>query len=204
MGRKPVRQARIIVRTRYDLALGIEIMARENADLAVERLVRQLQLEINPRLGNDLVPAAHTARRVTGIIVAQAHVDRRQRRHFALYRLAVHHVPHDIGVALQHVVVIDPVLLIPPLDARVERVGGVGRNLLSEQVQAKRVMQVQLLLDQRQVDHPQTANAVGVVGVGDAMLVHHLAGALDRAAHSGFTHEHVVRLFGQHETAGAA
>lgn len=39
-----------------------------------------------------------------------------------------------------------------------------------------------------------------VVGL---QLVHHFAGALDHARDAGFAHEHVVRLFGQHELGGA-
>ena len=35
------------------------------------------------------------------------------------------------------------------------------------------------------------------------VLAHQLAGPLDHAPHPGLAHEHVVRLFGQHEAAGA-
>eukprot|EP00043_Microstomoeca_roanoka_P022424 m.486 g.486 ORF g.486 m.486 type:complete len:462 (-) comp217_c1_seq1:31-1416(-) len=203
MGRQPVVLALVVFFARQKVAIGVEGLAREHADLAVEAFMRQLQFELDPGFLDDLVPAADTARRIAGIIIAQAHVDRGQRRHFVAHQLAVDEIPHRVGVVLQLVVVFQPVLHVAALDARVERVGGIGRDFLTEQVERQRVMQVQLLLDRRQVDDAQIADLVDVIGVGDAVGVHHLAGPLDRAAHAGFAHEHVVRFLGQHEAAGA-
>jgi hypothetical protein len=64
-------------------------------------------------------------------------------------------------------------------------------------------MQIELLLHRRQVDDAERAHALDVVDVVDAGLLHRLAGALQGAADAGLTHEHVVRLFRQHEAAGA-
>jgi hypothetical protein len=65
------------------------------------------------------------------------------------------------------------------------------------------IVQVELLLDGRQVDHAQRPDALDVVGSVDAGLLHRLAGALDDAADAGLADEHVVRFLGQHEAAGA-
>ena len=64
-------------------------------------------------------------------------------------------------------------------------------------------MQVQLLLDGRQVDHAERTHFGDIGGIGDAGFLHRLAGALHDAADAGLADEHVMRLFGQHEAAGA-
>ena len=64
-------------------------------------------------------------------------------------------------------------------------------------------MQVRLLLDGRQIDDTELAHGGDIVGVLHAALLHGLAGSLDHPPHPGLAHEHVVRLLGQHEAAGA-
>ncbi len=64
-------------------------------------------------------------------------------------------------------------------------------------------MQIKLFLDRRQVDHPDLAHLFDIVWVIDAGRLHRLAGALHGAADPGFAYEHVMRFFGQHETASA-
>ena len=50
---------------------------------------------------------------------------------------------------------------------------------------------------------PRLAHFVDVGRILDTGRPHRLAGALDGAADAGLADEHVVRLFGQHEPAGA-
>jgi hypothetical protein len=64
-------------------------------------------------------------------------------------------------------------------------------------------VQIELLLQGRQVDHAEAAHLVDVVRVLDAGGLHRLAGALHGAADAGLADEHVMRLLGQHEPAGA-
>ena len=64
-------------------------------------------------------------------------------------------------------------------------------------------MQIELLLDGRQVDDAEVADLFDLVRILDAGRLHRLAGALDGAADAGLADEHVMRLFGQHEAAGA-
>jgi hypothetical protein len=64
-------------------------------------------------------------------------------------------------------------------------------------------VQVGLLLQRRQVDDAERADAGDVIRVLDAGLLHGLAGALDNAAHARLADEHVVGFLGQHEAAGA-
>ena len=61
-------------------------------------------------------------------------------------------------------------------------------------------MEVQILLKGLQVDHAELAHIFRSV---DLVLLHHFAGALDHARHARLADEHVVRLFGEHEAAGA-
>ena len=84
-----------------------------------------------------------------------------------------------------------------------EGVGRVGRDLVAEQIERQREVQVRLLLDGRQVDHAELAHLLDVVRIVDAGLLHRLAGALHDAGDAGLAHEHVVRFLGQHEAAGA-
>ncbi len=64
-------------------------------------------------------------------------------------------------------------------------------------------MNIGLFLDGRQVNDAKRTNRGDVVRIRDTGLLHGLTGALDRAADTGFPDEHVVRLLGQHEPAGA-
>ena len=61
-------------------------------------------------------------------------------------------------------------------------------------------MEIEIALHGRQIDHAEFAQAGGVVRL---VLRHGLGGALQDAADAGFTDEHVVRFFHQHEARGA-
>ncbi len=100
-------------------------------------------------------------------------------------------------------IVVDPGLAVTALEARIEGVGGVGGDLGAEQVERQRVVQVELLLQRRQVDDAEAAHPRDVGGIVDAGRPHRLAGAQDGAADPGFAHEHVVGFLGEHEPAGA-
>ena len=67
---------------------------------------------------------------------------------------------------------------------------------MSVQVQAVRVLEVHPFLDGRQIDNAEFPDIVGVV------FLHDLAGALHDPHDAGLADKHVVRFFGQHETAG--
>ena len=157
----------------------------ELADVAVEGDVRQLDLERDADLGDHLVPAADADIAVDHVVVAQPHVERRERRRVLVLDLAVDQPQHRIGAALQLMVVVEPVLAIAALQAGVEGVGGVGRDLVAEQIERQREMQVGLLLDGRQVDDAELAHLLDLVRVGDAGLLHRLAGALHDAGDAG-------------------
>ena len=100
-------------------------------------------------------------------------------------------------------IVLEPVLAEAALEPGVEGIGGIGRDLVAEQIERQREMQVGLLLDGRQVDDAELAHRCDVVGIVDAGCLHRLAGALDDAGDAGLADEHVVRFLGQHEAAGA-
>ena len=101
-------------------------------------------------------------------------------------------------------VVVDLGLLVAPLDARIEGIRGIGGDFRAEEIQRQGEMEIQLLLDRRQVDHAQGPDRLDIRGILDAGLPHGLAGALDRTSDPGFADEHMMRFFRQHETAGAA
>ena len=100
-------------------------------------------------------------------------------------------------------VVLDRGFLVAPLDAGIEGVGRVGRHFGAEQIERQRIVQVQLLLDGRQVDDAERADPGDVVRIGDAGFVHRIAGALHDPGDAGLSDEHVVSFLGQHEAAGA-
>jgi hypothetical protein len=64
-------------------------------------------------------------------------------------------------------------------------------------------MQVHLLLDGRKIDHAERAHLLDLVGILDAGRLHRFTRPLQHAANAGLADEHVMRLFGQHEAAGA-
>lgn len=74
--------------------------------------------------------------------------------------------------------------------------GGIAGLIGTEQVNRDAVMEVDIALDGRQVDHAGGAQLGHVVGLE---FVHLLRGALNDAGNAAFAHEHVVRFFGQHE-----
>ena len=175
----------------------------ELANGAVERHVGKLEVEIDAAARDDLVPAFHTLGAVDRVVVAQAHVERGQRRLIDEPDIAVHQLEHGIGRVLQPVIVFDLGLAVAALEARIEGVRRVGRNFGAEQVERQSVVQIELLLERRQVDDAERTHARDIGGVVDAGCLHRLAGALDGAADPGFAHEHVVGLLGQHEAARA-
>ena len=69
--------------------------------------MRQLEFESDAGLVDDLVPAVEPALTVGGIVVAQPHIDRGQRRLVDALDLAVDEFEDRIGRAFQPVIVVD-------------------------------------------------------------------------------------------------
>src|SRR5258707_10838029 len=59
-------------------------------------------------------------------------------------------------------------------------------------------MEIEVALNGLQVDHTKGAHISGRI---DFVFFHHFAGALNDAADAGLTDEHVMRFFGEHESA---
>ena len=76
----------------------------------------------------------------------------------------------------------------------------VGRDLGAEQVQRDAVVEIHEPLHRFQIDHAVGAN---LRRIGQLVLAHDFAGALQHARHAGFADEHVMRFLGQHEFGGA-
>ena len=95
------------------------------------------------------------------------------------------------------------VLAIPSLQPGIERIRRIGADLVAEQIQRQREMQIGLLLQRRQIDHPQRAHALHIRRIVDPRITHRLARSLHDPLHAGLADEHVVRFLGQHEPAGA-
>src|SRR3989449_4778621 len=102
-----------------------------------------------------------------------------------------------IGRVLQPVVVVLLGLFEAPLQAHRVEVRGVRRDLGAEKVERDRVVEVEVLLERRQVDRAVLPHVVG------PPVAHQLARALHDTPHAGLAHEHVVGLLGQHEPAGS-
>ena len=85
--------------------------------------------EGDARFLDDLVPALDALGAVGRIIVAQAHVERGQRRLVDAFDLAVDELEHRIGRTLEPVIVVDSGLVETPLEDRVESIRRVGGDL---------------------------------------------------------------------------
>ena len=55
-------------------------------------------------------------------------------------------------------VVLDLGLLVAALDAGIEHIRGIGRDFRAEQIERQRIVQVQLLLNGRQIDDAERAH----------------------------------------------
>ncbi|EWS63643.1 hypothetical protein Y695_03123 [Hydrogenophaga sp. T4] len=162
--------------------------------------MRHVQAERDAGLLDHLVPALHATDAVLDVVVAQHLVERVEHRHFFLNQLAVLHVEHFVELTTQLVVVGAFAFFIAAFQAGAVEGGGVAGFVGAEEVDGDREVEVQVALDGGQVDHAGGAQLGRVVGF---QLVHHLAGAVDHAAHARLAHEHVVRFFGEHELGGA-
>ena len=63
-------------------------------------------------------------------------------------------------------------------------------------------MKVDFFLNGRQIHDAEFPLCLDIVGIGNAVFAHDLAGALDHALDAGPAYEHVMTFFGQHEAAG--
>ena len=91
-------------------------------------------------------------------------------------------------------VLVEGVFLGAPLEAVGEIRRGVARDLAAVQVEAEAEPLVQVLLNHRDVDAADLPDVLGEAG-----LLHQLAGALEDPGDAGLADEHVMRFLGQHE-----
>jgi hypothetical protein len=110
------------------------------------------------------------------------------------------HVQHFVELATQLVVVGAFAFFVAAFQTRAVERSGVARLVGTKQVDGDAEVEVQVALDGGQIDDTGGTQLGRVVGF---QLVHHLAGAVDDAAHTRLAHKHVVRFFGQHELGGA-
>ena len=118
----------------------------------MERAVRKPQFEVDTGVGDDAIPCAQHRLAVVDVVVAQPRVDRAERRRIDPLETSVDVLQYAIRRALQLMVVVDLVFVKAPLDAGVERVRRVRRDLGAEQIERYGVVEVDLLLNRRQVD----------------------------------------------------
>jgi hypothetical protein len=182
---------------RDDLARGRDRSAGKGADLAVEAAMGQVKAEGDLMLADEAIPALDPLFAVGDVVIAQPLVEGGQGRRFQHLDRIRDQLRHLVMGVLEDVVIVELALAEAALEAHRVVIGGVGRQLLPEQVERDRVVEVQVALQRRQVDDAEAADIVGVV------LAHDLAGTLDDAGDAAFAHEHVVGFLGQHEAAGA-
>src|SRR5713226_3409946 len=197
LGGQPVAVARIPLGLADDAPVRRDAELREAADGPMESPVGQGQLEVDAVLPDDLVPAGDPAGAVGNVVVAEPLVEGDEGRLLAGDDALAVQLGHGIRGLLEQVVVRLLGLLEAALEAHGVEVGGVRRDLRAEEVEGDGAVEVEIALDGRQIDPPVLAQVVRLV------LAHDLAGALDDAHDARFAHEHVVRLFGEHEAARA-
>src|SRR6266852_300692 len=88
-------------------------------------------------------------------------------------------------------------------DASLEAAGviicGIRGNIRAMKIESNAVVKVQISLDGLQIDYAEGAHIRRII---DFVFLHHFASALDDAAYSGLSNEHVVGFLGEHEAAG--
>src|SRR5208337_4896723 len=119
LGGQPIVLVPRPFRFAQQLSVGRSLDVLELTDIAMEGDVGELEPEIDAGFLDDLVPAVDTPRAVRDIIVAQPHVDRRERRLLDYPDLTVDELAHRIGRGGELVVVLDLRLLEPALEAGV-------------------------------------------------------------------------------------
>ena len=107
------------------------------------------------------------------------------------------HRPHPLR---QPVVIVQPLFLIAPFQPGGVVAGGVGGYFLAEQIHRNAEMEVDVFLNGGQIDDAGRPQPLRIVRL---QLAHHLGGALRHPHNPAFAHEHMMRLFGEHELAGA-
>ena len=143
---------------------GLDALAAELADPAVEALVRLDELEVDSGLFDRLVPAVDPALAIDDEIVEQPRVEGAQGRRVFRDELAVDDPRDGIGRVLQNVIVALEVRFVEaPLDARAEHFGGVAGDFAAEQIAGDGSVEVQLALQERQVDDAELAHRLDVI-----------------------------------------
>ena len=94
----------------------------------------------------------------------------------------------------------DPALVEAALEPGAVEDRGVRRDVGAEQVECDAVVEVEIALQGRQVDHAVPAH---FGGIADPVLRHHLRGPLQDARDPRLADEHVMRFLGQHEARGS-
>src|SRR4029453_12235716 len=197
-GGQPPLVLRVPLGLADDPPVGRDLDVGEGADGAMEGAMGQLELRVDAVLLDHLVPPSHPAGAVGHVVVAQPLIQGDQRRLRAGHEPVTQHVSDGVGLVLQPVIVVLLGLLDASLQPHRVEVGGVGGDLGAEEVQGHRAVEVDVLLDRREVDAPVLPHIVRPV------LAHQLARALHDPLHARLAHEHVVGLLGQHEPAGLA
>src|SRR5271155_3421480 len=113
--RKPLRVAFLPFISRNDLSTRSDVDAAELADRAMKAPVRQLQLELDPGLADDLVPAHQRALAVADVCVAQRFIQCQQRRLLALDNRIAFRLQHRPRHRSQTVIVVAIGFLEPSL-----------------------------------------------------------------------------------------
>src|SRR5712692_172884 len=164
----------------------------------MKSLVRQSQTKRNARFLNDPVPAPNSRLNLPDVIIPQALIERRERRHILGPNLTVEDFRDQVLGSGQQMIVIDLRLLETPLDPAGVIIRRVRGNLGAIQVKRYAAMEVQVALKRLQINDPHRAYVGRIINF---VLFHHTAGALDDAADARLPDEHMVRFLGEHEPA---
>ena len=175
-------------------------MPREIADLAVKSLVWQGQSEGNSCIVNHPLPAANSIGNLINVVIAQAFVQRGQRRHVLGDDFSTHDFGDRVFRIRQNVIVLQLRFAEAPFQSAGEIVRGVRRNIGAIKIERNAVVKVQVFLDRRQVNHAERAH---VRWIFDLVFLHYLASPLNNASNARLADKHMVRFFGEHEPASA-
>src|SRR4029077_10602778 len=141
------------------------------------------------------LPAIDTGLNFFDVVVAQALIQRSESSNLLGVDFTSDNFGNRVRRVLQSVIILKLGLAETAFEAAGVKVGGIGGNVGTVQVERDAVMEIEVALDGLQVDYAEAAHVIRGV---DFVFFHHFAGALNDTADATLAHEHVVRFFGEH------
>src|SRR5713226_4858865 len=198
--REPLEFMSLPLLFRQDFAARADEMTSEISDFAMKAFVRQGEAERNACFVDHALPAIDAGLDFLDVIVTQAFIQSGEGGNLLGVDFIADYFGDGIHRVAENVIVFEFGFTEAALKTAGVVVGGVGGNVGAVEVERDAVVEIEIALDGLQIDDAEGAHVRGGV---DSVFFHDFASALNDAADSAFADKHVVRLFREHEAAGA-